>query len=974
MSVDFFAKPARKCWTAAMFAALPAMPLVAEIDLAGEPHAVTADELSESFVNSSETMADLTIEAAEATTFSGTISGNIRLVKTGAAALDITTVNSFGGGTALQAGSINFTVAGSLGSETVTISAGATLNLAAAVECANPIHLMANTSYILFSVNNVNGFFGGDITGESGVAFAPRISAKGINYRFYGAITIPNGSLTTPALDRQSSAISFYGPVSVKSVSQSSSSNRAALQFYSDQNSWDSFSLNRATGTGAPYFAANAIPSSSYISMVGENSRNFNIGGDQSFLYVTHTKSARLAGITASAVSIVTLGSQTETTGKAQTTTGYSFSGAMSIVYAPKQETSKWTIASGDSTMTGSLTVSNGILSVEGTATFANVTNIVVKDGAKFSCTSTGTTPLKSVKSISLASDATFELGDGFELSPDVFLVGGRAPKATGWFTGTDNENPVEGDQQTLSVLKGTGRIYIPFQGSDDEATWDGGAGASDTLVTTPANWEGDQTPDFTGGLTAEFATGGDTATFTSPVTLKAISLTAADGFTLAAGGETATVTLSDGISAAANAGEAVVTNTVAVPVVMNSAQNWQTPANTVLQIRAPIASESNTALYFGGAGTYEISSTNTFTGSITLTNGLTRVYSGTGAFGAASAGSLVTLNYSSGAQLALYGTTIEKNFSLTKPGSNSQGGLTFASGTRNVFTGSFTVGNNWTPRLPDNAKVEFAGGARIGTYFRPDPTGSGTGFTFSGKPSNFGTGTRFYGGTIRFMVSSNTIDNVYVRVNTALSLEAPIAFKDNPPLYMDSEGNNSASVQLHGNDQSFGNLNIANVHGYLTTPAAEPATLTFAQTSDWTPRADVFRGPISLSKGGTATVTIASRMQTTGGDLAVTGGTLAFGASGVLASVTNIAVSGSASVLSVASRANLPRAKEAALRLSDGGKVEIPAGVTLRVAELWIDGSPVERGDYTAETLPAAVSGDGTLRVGKPGLAVILY
>lgn len=139
-------------------------------------------------------------------------------------------------------------------------------------------------------------------------------------------------------------------------------------------------------------------------------------------------------------------------------------------------------------------------------------------------------------------------------------------------------------------------------------------------------------------------------------------------------------------------------------------------------------------------------------------------------------------------------------------------------------------------------------------------------------------------------------------------------------------------------------------------------------------PRADVFRGPISLSKGGAATVTIDSRMQTTGGDLAVTGGTLAFGASGVLASVTNIAVSGASSLLSVASRANLPRAREIALRLSDGGKIFIPAGMTLRVASLALDGTPVKRGDYTAETLPDAVAGDGTLRVGRPGISLIFF
>lgn len=976
MHIDIFTSSRKPSLAIAVVSALFASSLMAETDLAGGSHTVTAEELSENFINSSEATADLTIDAAEAATFSGSISGNIRLVKTGAAALDITTANDFTGGVELQAGTINFTVAGSLGSGTVTISAGATLNLAAAVECANPIHLMADKSYVKFSVSSGTAEFSGDIDGESTVtSFGPYSTGKNASPRFKGSITLPNATLSN-ANSVKEGWMYFDGPVTVKTIAHRTD-NKSGFVFSSPDNSWNYINYNVTGSNKQLTFDDGAIPPNSYITQTSGTRRNyqFNVSGQQRIAYFTHDNTGKVMTLNADSEAVVTVGSEIEATGKAQKSGNYKFSGALSLIYAPQNAESKWTVNANASTMTGSLTVSNGILSVEGTATFANVTNIVVKDGATFSCTSTGTAPLKSVKSISLASDATFELGDGIELSPEAFLVGGKAPKATGWFTGTDNENPVEGDQQTLSVLKGAGRIYIPFQGSNDEATWDGGAGASDTLVTTPANWEGDQAPEFTGGLTAEFATGGDTATFTSPVSLKAISLTATDGFTLAAGGDAASVTLSDGISVAANPGEAVVTNTLAVPVVMNAAQNWQTPANTVLQIRAPVAAESNTALTFGGEGTYEIYSTNTFTGSITLTNGLTRVYSEEGAFGAAEEGSRVTLNYTDGGRLTLFGTTIEKNFSLVKPsGINSQGGLVFASNSRNVFAGSFSAGNNWTPKPQANAEIVFADGASIGSYFRPDNTAGGVKVVFGGKPSSFGTGTRFYGGSTTFQCSSNTIDHVYIRVNTWLRLEAPDVFKDSPPLYMDSEGNNVAEVSLGGNDQSFGNLNIDNAYGYFTTPAGKPATLKFAQnTTDWTPRADVFRGPISLSKGGAATVTIASRMQTTGGDLSVTGGTLAFGESGVLASVTNIAVSGSSSILSVASRSNLPRAKEIALSLSNGGKVCIPAGMTLRVASLTIDGEPVERDDYTAATLPAAVSGDGTLRVGSPGMSVII-
>ena len=167
--------------------------------------------------------------------------------------------------------------------------------------------------------------------------------------------------------------------------------------------------------------------------------------------------------------------------------------------------------------------------------------------------------------------------------------------------------------------------------------------------------------------------------------------------------------------------------------------------------------------------------------------------------------------------------------------------------------------------------------------------------------------------------------------------------------------------------------MTLNNPKGGIVTPAGEPATFSFAQTSALTPRADMFQGPISLSKGGAATVTISSRMQATGGDLFVTGGTLAFTANGSLASVTNVSVSGASSVLSVASRDNLPLLKAAPLSLSDGGKVEIAEGVSLRVASLTIDGNPVSAGIYTAATLGDVVSGGGSLRVGKIGGCLIV-
>ena len=284
------------------------------------------------------------------------------------------------------------------------------------------------------------------------------------------------------------------------------------------------------------------------------------------------------------------------------------------------------------------------------------------------------------------------------------------------------------------------------------------------------------------------------------------------------------------------------------------------------------------------------------------------------------------------------------------------------------------TIGDNWAPDLPANAVVAFENGGKIGTYYRPDATAGGVKISFEGKPFTFGTGSQFYGGVTAFMVSSNVVDEVYLRVNTWLDLQAPIAFKGSPPLTMATEsGRNDSYVYLNGNDQSFGNLTINNPYGYITTPSDKPATFSFAQTSDWTPRADVFKGPISLSKGGSATVTINGKMTLTGGDLTVTGGTLAFGESGVLSSVTNITVSGEGSLVTVVSKANLPNHKESILRLNDGGKLQIPSGINLKVAELYIDGDRRPDGNYTAGNAADTVAGEGSLIVGSPALKILI-
>ena len=65
------------------------------------------------------------------------------------------------------------------------------------------------------------------------------------------------------------------------------------------------------------------------------------------------------------------------------------------------------------------------------------------------------------------------------------------------------------------------------------------------------------------------------------------------------------------------------------------------------------------------------------------------------------------------------------------------------------------------------------------------------------------------------------------------------------------------------------------------------------------------------------------------------------------------------------------PFARRANLALNDGAKVDVPAGVVLRVGELRVNGELL-CGEFTSETRPDIVSGEGKVRTS--GLGMILF
>ena len=155
-----------------IFAALAAMGASA-IDMNGTSLEIddATFALDGEYTNSSDTTASLVVTLAEAATFTGTISGNVQLVKKGAGKLTISSSNSFTGGTDIQAGTVGITDADALGTGDVSVlgstAAAGRISLDAAITFTNNISVSSGTASfvaVYFGLTSGTAIYSGDIS------------------------------------------------------------------------------------------------------------------------------------------------------------------------------------------------------------------------------------------------------------------------------------------------------------------------------------------------------------------------------------------------------------------------------------------------------------------------------------------------------------------------------------------------------------------------------------------------------------------------------------------------------------------------------------------------------------------------------------------------------------------------------------------------------------------------------------------
>ena len=84
----------------------------------------------------------------------------------------------------------------------------------------------------------------------------------------------------------------------------------------------------------------------------------------------------------------------------------------------------------------------------------------------------------------------------------------------------------------------------------------------------------------------------------------------------------------------------------------------------------------------------------------------------------------------------------------------------------------------------------------------------------------------------------------------------------------------------------------------------------------------------------------------------------------------TNVTFTGSRTMVKLQGKDNF--SANAEVKVSNGAKIEVAAGVKVHVGALWVDGVRMPDSIYTAASLPATLAGAGKLRVGNPGVVII--
>lgn len=661
--------------------------------------------------------------------------------------------------------------------------------------------------------------------------------------------------------------------------------------------------------------------------------------------------------------------------------------GKLTLVWNPSDSTKIFRLARAESTTTGSLIVSNGVMRLTDGATSASLASVEV-DGANSSfAIASGSGANFHAARLLLTNGGKMYLAAGVLATVDSAMVAGDAVVRGRFYSGDGSI----GEQ--ADWLSGSGCVYvIGDAGAPSSAVWTGDG--ADELLATAANWDGGEAPDLASrGLTATFAAGGASAHLATIFTegFNGIVLSAppgATGFSFTAGENARTMFGAGGLTTVCPEDRSARTYTMGWPITLMDAQSWTLAGtNDTLDVTAPISSLTGGTLVKTGPGRLNLRTANTFSCPMTVDEGEVDVYDGN-AFGSAAAATDLNLSKS---KVVFHGVTCPEPFTAQTLASSK---FACAPGTTNIFTGPVDLRVGSTSvflGIDSNSAMIFRGGFWNGGNF--GHSGGGT-MIVEEKPMMLTDRVSMNGDSVMDLrVSWNqTGINHYLFYNSRLYTRAPYAIAYglgevyNACAVMGS-GSGKSLWDMCGNDQAIMELCGYNYNGDAgaEVTSADPAVLHWKFTGHRSGDGRTerffsvtnyvkFTGAAMISYEGNRELCL-MRDQASTGTLAVASGTLRFlPEGGSWLGATNVVVTGG--TLSLLKNGVFDAS--VGLDVSGTGKLELGDGVALRCGALTIDGRSVANGIYGSSSSGAArkddvhFAGAGVLKIGNIGTTIL--
>jgi autotransporter-associated beta strand protein len=472
---------------------------------------------------------------------------------------------------------------------------------------------------------------------------------------------------------------------------------------------------------------------------------------------------------------------------------------------------------------------------------------------------------------------------------------------------------------------------------------WD--SGGANTLISTPANWDLDRIPDFSGSAYFNFARAGNTVTVNTNVSFLGMSIHRDADFTFTDGG--GLLTLGSGGLRAFSPTAVSRIYTIATSLSLGADQCWGVTNNgavaTHLVIAGPVTDGvSSFGITKSGNGLLTLSGNSDY-------DGITFVSSG-GGIHVAHANALGSAN--GGTEVAVDGwVEISGNVTVPEPmtlrDANDSGALRSTGGS-NVWSGPITLANPTRLRALAGSTLTLSGGISGSSdlFLSPDEDGevavSGLPLALpSRKIYAYGSGVVTIGpGAHTFGTLEVSGVGLRVRMGAANVLPASCILSLGAP---------QGVMDLNGFDQTVARLirgNTTSSTNRLVTSDA-PATLTVNETSS----GPIYfnghlTGALGLTKGGSGYLSLTGAYNTYTGATTVVGGTLEVGSNSRLGFSRSVMVKGGTLNLLNAGAIS----DDALLSISDegGAKVRLDSGIET-VASLILGGNRMEKGTWGA-------------------------